>query len=107
MREEHAVLAGEPHPAGSERDYELTLRTRDHFVAAGLEDVEITTHEVLLPRPQEVLVEMAAPVAWRATLQEQPLAGDPSTAIAPAQGGDPLLRIFRIGGGDRARSRRR
>ena len=89
LREEHAVLAGEPHPAGSERDYELTLRTRDHFVAAGLEDVEITTHEVLLPRPQEVLVEMAAPVAWRATLQEPPLAGDPSTAIAPAQAGIP------------------
>jgi N-acetylated-alpha-linked acidic dipeptidase len=89
LREEHAVLAGEPHPAGSDRDYALMLRTRDHFVAAGLEDVEITTHDVLLPRPQEILVEMAAPVAWRATLQEDPVAGDPDTAIPPAKAGVP------------------
>jgi N-acetylated-alpha-linked acidic dipeptidase len=89
LRQEHAVLSGEPHPAGSDRDYALMLRIRDHFVAAGLEDVEITTHDVLLPRPQEILVEMAAPVAWRATLQEDPAAGDPDTAIPPATAGIP------------------
>ena len=45
IREEHAVLAGEPHPAGSDRDYELMILIRDRFAAAGLEDVEITTHD--------------------------------------------------------------
>jgi N-acetylated-alpha-linked acidic dipeptidase len=89
LRDEHAVLAGEPHPAGSDRDYDLMVRTRDHFAAAGLEDVDVTTHDVLLPRPQEVLVEMTGPVAWRATLQEEPVAEDAYTAIPPAKAGIP------------------
>jgi N-acetylated-alpha-linked acidic dipeptidase len=87
--EEHAVLSSEPHLAGSRRDYELTLRTRDRFLASGLEQVEITTHDVLLPWPQEVLVEMTRPVAWRATMHDKPRADDPSTSIAPAEAGIP------------------
>ena len=49
--------------AGSARDRELWLRTRDRFVEFGLEDVEVTTHEVLLPWPEEVDVEMTSPTA--------------------------------------------
>src|SRR4051794_31375909 len=44
---EHTVQSAEPHVAGSERDYVLTMRARDQFAAAGLENVEVTTHDVL------------------------------------------------------------
>ena len=83
MSDEHQVLAAEPHVAGSPRDYALMLRTRDHFTACGLEQVEITTHHVMLPWPEEVLIEMIAPARWRATMSEDPITEDPDTAIAP------------------------
>ena len=89
MSDEHKVLTAEPHVAGSERDYALMLRTADHFRASGLEQVEVTTHEVLLPWPEEVLIEMIAPVRWRATMSEDPIPEDPDTAIAPAIAGIP------------------
>ena len=41
IREEHAGTSpAKPHPAGSDRDYELMILIRDRFAAAGLEDVE-------------------------------------------------------------------
>ena len=45
----------------SPRDRELAEWTRDQFEEYGLDDVEITTHDVLLPWPEEVSVEMTAP----------------------------------------------
>jgi len=66
IRDEHRVFAGEPHMAGTERDRNLAARTRDQFARFGLEDVEVTTHEVLLPWPEEVSVEMISPMRWRA-----------------------------------------
>jgi N-acetylated-alpha-linked acidic dipeptidase len=90
IRDEHRVFAGKPHMAGTERDRELMELTRDRFVAFGLEDVEVTTHEVLLPWPQEVTVEMVSPARWRASMREDPVAEDPDTQIAPAEAGIPF-----------------
>ena len=89
IRDEHKVFAGEPHIAGSDRDHDLAIRTRDRFLAFGLEQVEITTHDVLLPWPEEVIVEMTAPEPWRASMREDPIAEDPYTQIAPAKAGLP------------------
>jgi len=89
IRDEHRVFAGEPHLAGSDRDRQLALRTRDRFIALGLERVEITTHQVLLPWPEEVLVEMTSPSLWRASMREEPIPEDPYTHVAPEKAGLP------------------
>lgn len=75
----HRFLTEEPHVAGSPRDRELAEWTRDRWREFGLDDVEIVEHEVLLPYPQEVTVEMTAPKPWRASLKEDPIAGDKDT----------------------------
>jgi N-acetylated-alpha-linked acidic dipeptidase len=90
IRDEHRVFAGEPHMAGTERDHDLMVRTRDQFVAFGLEDVDVTTHEVLLPWPEETTVEMTSPMRWRASMREDPIAEDPDTQIAPERTGLPF-----------------
>jgi len=89
IRVAHAYLADKPHMAGSPRDRELAEWTRDQFTAFGLEDVEITTHEVLLPWPEETTVEMVSPRPWRAAMREEPIAADPYTQIPPEQAGIP------------------
>ncbi|HXW06183.1 MAG TPA: M28 family metallopeptidase [Vicinamibacterales bacterium] len=82
-------LADQPHMAGTRRDRELAEWTRDQFQAFGLEDVEITTHEVLLPWPEEVSVSLTEPVAWQASMREDPIEGDAYTHIDPALAGIP------------------
>ena len=89
IREAHRVYTEKPHIAGSDRDRELADWTRDQFAAAGLSDVRITTHEVLLPWPEDVSVEMVSPRSWRASLREDPVAGDQYTQIAPEAAGIP------------------
>src|SRR5688572_25784693 len=81
IRDEHRVFAGAPHLAGSDRDRELMLRTRDRFIELGLERVEVTTHEVLLPWPREVILEMTSPSTWRASMREEPIPEDPYTQM--------------------------
>src|SRR3954470_11954347 len=49
VRDPHRLLTLRPHPAGSRRDRELAGWMAGQFTAAGLEEVQITTHEVLLP----------------------------------------------------------
>jgi N-acetylated-alpha-linked acidic dipeptidase len=90
IRDEHRIFAGAPHMAGTARDHELMERTRDRFASYGLEEVEVTTHEVLLPWPEEVTVEMVSPSRWRASMREQPIAEDPDTQIPPGQAGLPF-----------------
>jgi N-acetylated-alpha-linked acidic dipeptidase len=85
----HQVLTDKPHIAGSPRDRELAEWTRDKFKEYGLEEVEITTHEVLLPYPEEVSVEMTAPTTWRASMREDPIAIDPHTRAPVEQLGLP------------------
>ena len=76
--------------AGTPRDRELMLRTREQFEAFGLEDVEVTTHDVLLPWPEEVTVEMTSPIRWRASMIEDPIPEDPDTQISPQKTGLPF-----------------
>jgi N-acetylated-alpha-linked acidic dipeptidase len=84
IRDAHRFLADKPHIAGSDRDRQLAEWTRDRFRELGLEDVQITTHEVLLPWPEQVSVEMTAPRAWTASMREEPIASDPYSQ-APAE----------------------
>ena len=93
--------------AGSARDRELAEWTRDRFRISGLEDVAITTHDVLLPWPEEVSVEMTAPRPWRASMREEPIPGDPYTHAQIAGAGPSLSRLLRIGRRHRAGRLRR
>lgn len=88
LRDAHRLLAGKPHVAGSERDRELAEWTRAQFADYGLDDVQVTTHEVLLPWPEEVTVEMPA-TGWKATMREEPVAGDEYTQVSEAVAGIP------------------
>jgi N-acetylated-alpha-linked acidic dipeptidase len=90
IRASHLYLADQPHMAGTPRDRELAEWTRDRFKEYGLEDVEIVTHEVLLPWPEEVSVELTAPRAWRASMREEPIEADKYTQIPPALAGLPF-----------------
>lgn len=76
IRDAHRVVADQPHMAGSVRDRQLAEWIRDVFRGAGLDDVAITEHQVLLPWPVETSVEMTAPRAWRASMRERPARGD-------------------------------
>jgi N-acetylated-alpha-linked acidic dipeptidase len=89
IRDAHRYLADKPHVAGSERDHELARWTLAEFRSYGLEEAQITTHEVLLPWPEEVVVEMIAPHAYTASMREEPIAGDPYTQIDEAAAGRP------------------
>jgi N-acetylated-alpha-linked acidic dipeptidase len=88
LRDAHRELTRSPHPAGSPRDRELADWTAARFTEAGMQDVRITTHHVMLPRPLEVGVEMVHPHAWRAAMREDPMA-DPDTAINEGAAGLP------------------
>src|SRR5207247_10495400 len=59
-REAHAYLTAEPHVAGTPRDRVLADWVRDRWREYGLDDVQITEHEVLLPYATDVTVEMVA-----------------------------------------------
>jgi N-acetylated-alpha-linked acidic dipeptidase len=85
IRETHRLLTSSPHPAGSARDKELADWTAQQFRLAGMEDVRITTHEVLLPRPVEVSVEMTSPKSWRASMREALVAGGPERDVEAAR----------------------
>jgi N-acetylated-alpha-linked acidic dipeptidase len=89
IRDTHRLLTLRPHPAGSPRDRELADWTAEQFRSAGLDDVQITTHEVLLPEPVDVAVDMITPQVWRASMRELPAGGDSDTTIAPAAIGLP------------------
>ena len=80
IRDAHRLLTEKPHLAGSPRDRELAEWTRDRWIEYGLEDVEIVEHDVFLPYPEEVSVEMTAPRAFQASMREDPVPGDPDTA---------------------------
>lgn len=90
IRAELRLYAAAPHVAGSPRDRLLMEHTREGFVQAGLESVEVTTHDVLLPWPGESVVEVVAPVRWRAPMTEAGVPGDPDTQIGPTLAGPPF-----------------
>src|SRR5207245_5241572 len=88
-REAHAFLTAEPHVAGSRRDRALAEWVRDRWREAGLEQVEIAEHDVLLPYATDVevelIVELSVPTnglertrpvnRWRASVKEAPFPG--------------------------------
>ena len=57
-RSAHAFLTAEPHVAGSPRDRALADWIRDRWRDDGLEQIDITEHDVLLPYATETIVEM-------------------------------------------------
>jgi N-acetylated-alpha-linked acidic dipeptidase len=77
-REYHRFLTREPHVAGSERNKALAGWVRDRWTEYGIDEVSIVEHEVLLPWPEEVTIEMRSQ-SWKATLFEDPIPGDPDT----------------------------
>ena len=83
VRDFHRYLTAEPHMAGSVRNRHLADWQRQQWTAWGLDDVQIVTHDVLLPYPQEVIVEMTTPKSWRASLKEDPIPNDPDTQKDP------------------------
>jgi N-acetylated-alpha-linked acidic dipeptidase len=91
IRDAHRYLTDKPHMAGSDRDRELAEWTRDRFHELGLDDVQITTHDVLLPWPEQVSVEMTAPRAWTASMREEPIDSDPYSQARPEDLGLPYL----------------
>lgn len=108
-RDVHAFLTAEPHVAGSPRDRALAEWIRDRWRDDGLERVEITQHDVLLPYATDISVEMTAPSPWRASLKEEAVAGDPFTARdvgipyhAYSASGDITAAVVYAGGGNPA-----
>jgi N-acetylated-alpha-linked acidic dipeptidase len=77
-REYHRFLTNEPHVAGSDRNRALAEWVRDRWIDYGIDEVSIVEHEVLLPWPEDVSVEIAGR-SWKATLYEDPIPGDPDT----------------------------
>ena len=76
-RAAHAYLTAEPHVAGTPRDRVLADWVRDRWREYGLDEVQITEHEVLLPYPTEVTVDLISPKRFHASLKEEPVDGDP------------------------------
>src|SRR4029453_8536546 len=79
IQADHKFLTDEPHVAGSPRDRELAEWTAARWRDPGREDWQIGEHQVLLPYPEEISVELTAPKAWRASLREEPIEGDPDS----------------------------
>jgi len=79
-REYHRFLTELPHLAGSDRNRQLAEWMRDRWKEYGLDQVEIVEHDVLLPWPVEMTLEMTAPRPWKARFSEDPIPGDPDTA---------------------------
>jgi N-acetylated-alpha-linked acidic dipeptidase len=94
---DHRFLTAEPHPAGSSRDRALAEWTRDQWLAAGLDEVQIVEHRVLLPKGRDASVEMIAPHRWTATLRERP--ADPLAFHAYGASGDVTAAVVDAGVG--------
>ena len=97
--------------AGSPRDRALAEWMRDRWREAGLEQVDIVEHEVLLPYATDVEVELIAEKKrrWRASLKEDPIPGDPATSRdvgvpyhAYSASGEATAPVVYAGGGNPA-----
>ena len=94
---DHRFLTAEPHSAGSPRDRALAEWTRDQWLAAGFDDVQIVEHRVLLSHPRDARLEMVAPRRWTATLRERP--EDPLAFHAYGGSGDIIATVVDAGAG--------
>src|SRR5713101_3814145 len=78
-RKHHRFLTAEPHPAGSERNYELAQYIADLWKQQGWEDVTIRRYDVLSASPREVSAQMVSPIQYQLGLREDPYDADPDT----------------------------
>ena len=92
---DHRFLTAEPHAAGSPQDRALAEWTRDEWFAAGLDEVQIVEHRVLLPNGRDASVEMVAPHRWMATLREH--SDDPVAFHAYGASGDVTATVVDAG----------
>lgn len=72
-------MASSPHVAGSPASKAVADYLASQLREWGL-DVHIETFDALMPYPTARLLEMTAPVKFRAELKEPPIAGDPATS---------------------------
>ncbi len=79
LREYMRRLSARPHHVGSPYDKDNAEWILAKFKSFGL-DAHIETFDVLFPTPKERLVELVAPTAFRAKLQEPPVPGDPTSS---------------------------
>jgi N-acetylated-alpha-linked acidic dipeptidase len=78
MREAMRRLSARPHHVGSPYDRENAQWLLQQFKSYGW-DAHIENFDVLFPTPIERFVELVAPTHFRASLQETPVAGDPTS----------------------------
>src|SRR3954468_5429226 len=86
-KRQHRIFTAEPHIAGSARNNELARYIADEWRKQGLEDVVIRQYDVYSTAPKSSLLEMVAPVRYRASLREAPYDVDPDSKnpnVAPA-----------------------
>ena len=86
-KKHHRYFTAEPHPAGSERNHELAVYIADTWKQQGMEDVRVHRYDVLTSLPRSITLEMVAPVAYRASLHEDPYDVDPDTRNPAIRGG--------------------
>ena len=78
LREWMQHMAAEPNHVGAPHNRENAEYVRDLFRQWGW-NTEIETFDVLYPTPKQLALEMVAPVQFKATLTEPPVAGDASS----------------------------
>ena len=78
-KRQHRLFTAEPHPAGSERNNYLARYIASEWKKQGLEDIVIRRYDVFSSDPKETLLEMVAPVPYRASLREAAYDADPDT----------------------------
>ncbi|MGA7312844.1 MAG: transferrin receptor-like dimerization domain-containing protein [Silvibacterium sp.] len=84
LREDMRRLSARPHHVGSPYDKENAEWILAQFKQWGL-DAKIETFYVLFPTPKERALELVAPTAYVAKLQEPPVAEDPTSNQQPEQ----------------------
>jgi N-acetylated-alpha-linked acidic dipeptidase len=78
-RRQLRILTAEPHLAGSERNNELARYIASEWKKQGLEDVVLRRYDVFSSEPKVTMLEMVAPIRYRASLREAPYDQDPDT----------------------------
>jgi N-acetylated-alpha-linked acidic dipeptidase len=84
MRASMQRLSAHPHHVGSPYDHENAEWLLQQFKDAGW-DAHIEQFDVLFPTPKERKLELVAPTHFTASLQETPVAGDPTSGQTAEQ----------------------
>jgi N-acetylated-alpha-linked acidic dipeptidase len=72
-------FTAEPHPAGSQRNYELALYIEKEWKRQGLDQVVLHRYDVLNSTPRQISLEILSPVHHRASLREDAYGVDSDT----------------------------